>query len=91
MRRIILLGLSAFPVLGYSQTEEEEPKEKQIEEVVFQKKSQIHRPYQCADFLGGGEGGGYDFGGRGNPAENPAFGKFKCGAELAVYGARWEF
>ena len=39
MRRIILLGLSAFPVLGYSQTEEEEPKEKQIEEVVFQKKA----------------------------------------------------
>ena len=38
MRRIVLLGLSAFPVLGYSQTEEEEPKEKQIEEVVFQKK-----------------------------------------------------
>jgi len=39
MRRIILLGLSAFPVLGYSQTEEEEPNEKQIEEVVFQKKA----------------------------------------------------
>ena len=39
MRRIILLGLSVFPVLGYSQTEEEEPKEKQIEEVVFQKKA----------------------------------------------------
>ena len=39
MRRIILLGLSAFPILGYSQTEEEEPKEKQIEEVVFQKKA----------------------------------------------------
>ena len=39
MRRIILLGLSAFPVLGYSQTEEGEPKVKEIEEVVFQKKA----------------------------------------------------
>jgi len=39
MRRIILLGLSVFPVLGYSQAEEDEPKEKQIEEVVFQKKA----------------------------------------------------
>ena len=57
----------------------------------FSEKSQIHRPYQCADFLGGGKGSGYGFGGGGNPAENPAFGKFKCRAEFSIYGARWEF